>query len=53
LAIVPRAGLGHITRVLVQEALARRLVEGVELKDVGNLMFPEFFARPQYLPAEG
>jgi hypothetical protein len=52
LAVVPRAGLGHITRVPVQEALVRWLVEGVELKDVGNLAFHEFFERRQYLPDE-
>jgi hypothetical protein len=37
-------------RVPVQEALIRWLVEGVELKDVGNLAFHEFFERRQYLP---
>jgi hypothetical protein len=34
------------------EALARWLTEGVELKDVVNLAFHEFFERRQYLPAE-
>jgi hypothetical protein len=36
--------------VPVQEALVRLLVEGVELKNVGNLVFHEFFERRQYLP---
>jgi hypothetical protein len=39
-------------RVLVQEALARWLAEGAELKDVVNLAFHEFFERRQYLPGE-
>jgi hypothetical protein len=43
-------GLGHITRVPVQETLVRLLVEGMELKDVENLAFHEFFERRQYLP---
>jgi hypothetical protein len=43
LVVVPRAGLGHITRVLVQEALIRWLAEGVKLKDVVNLAFHKFF----------
>ena len=34
----------------MQEALARWLAEGVELKDVVNLAFHEFFERRQYLP---
>jgi hypothetical protein len=32
------------------EALARWLADVVELKDVGNLAFHEFFERRQYLP---
>ncbi len=38
--------------VLVPEALARWLAEGVELKDVINLAFHECFERRQYLPVE-
>jgi hypothetical protein len=34
------------------EALARWLAEGVELKDVVNLAFHEFFERRQYLPED-
>jgi hypothetical protein len=36
----------------VQEALVRWLMEGVELKDVVNLAFHEFFDRRQYLPED-
>jgi hypothetical protein len=46
-------GLGHITSVLVQEILARWLAEEVELKDVVNLAFHEFFERRPYLPEDG
>jgi hypothetical protein len=39
--------------MLVQEALRRWLVEGVELKDVVDLAFHKFFERRQYLSSEG
>jgi hypothetical protein len=38
--------------VFVQEVLAQGLAEGVELKDVVNLAFHEFFERRDYLPTE-
>jgi hypothetical protein len=40
------------SRVLVQEALARWLAEGAELKDLVNLAFDDFFERRHYLPVE-
>jgi hypothetical protein len=46
------AGPDHITSVLVQETLVRWLAQGVELKDVVNLAFHEFFERRDYLPTE-
>jgi hypothetical protein len=43
---------GQHLSVLVPEALARWLAEGVELKDVVSLAFHEGFERRQYLPVE-